>query len=62
MLEVVSITFRAFGKVRFKDIVIPNQMSLFGDFNDVKRSCVGDPPCDDFCIINIKFKKVEVFP
>ena len=60
MLEIATVTFKAFGKVRFKDIVIPSQNSFFVDYDVCKRACVNDPNCNDFLILNIKFRKVEV--
>lgn len=61
MLEIANITYKAFGKVRSKDIVIPNQAHFFGDFDIIRKVCTEDCICADFVILNVKFRKVEVF-
>lgn len=61
MLEIVKITYRAFGKVRTKDVVIPNQSHFFGDYDIIRKVCTEDCACADFVVLGIDFKKVEVF-
>lgn len=61
MLEIAKVTFKAFGKVRNKDIVIPNQCHFFGDFDTLKKCCIDDNACSDFVVLNVNFRKVEVF-
>lgn len=61
MLEIAKITYRSFGKVRSKDFVIPNQSHFFGDYDCIKKVCIEDCICDDFVVLGIDFKKVEVF-
>ena len=60
MLEIAEVTFRAFGKVKTKDIVIPNQNHFFGDYESLKKVCFDDCSCGDFVVLKIKFRKVEV--
>lgn len=62
MLEIAIVTFKAFGKIRTKEIVIPSQDSFFSsDYSSLKKFCTDDLACDDFVILNVKFRKVEVF-
>lgn len=61
MLEIATITFKSFGKVKCKDIVIPNQVLFFNDYEALKKACTLDSPCDDFVVYKVKFRKVEVF-
>lgn len=61
MLEIATITFKAFGKVKCKDIVIPNQVHFFNDYEALKKACTNDCACADFVVYKVKFRKVEVF-
>lgn len=61
MLEIATVTFKAFGKIRSKEIVIPNQIGFIdSDYSSLKKICTDDLACADFVILNIKFRKVEV--